>query len=105
MRPPRTTRTSGTAPTGSAQDERGVLAVPALQLVLQRVQHPDNVAASRGHLALLGGEQVDGAREVRVVQRAGVGDARIRDQPLDAAACDEQLLLGKTDLDGLPPCR
>src|SRR6476646_6839735 len=69
VRPPRTTRTSGT--TGSAQDERGILAVPALQLVLQRVQHPDHVAASRGHLTLLGGEEIDRAREVRIVQRAG----------------------------------
>ena len=41
----------------SAQGERGVLLVPALELVLQGVQHADHVAAGIGDLALLGGEQ------------------------------------------------
>src|SRR6266540_3977710 len=41
-RPPLTTRTSGTALNGSAQDERRVLPIPALQLVLEDVQRTDD---------------------------------------------------------------
>ena len=52
----------------SAQGERGVVFVPALQLGLEGVQHRDHRATSLGDGVLLGREQLDGRGERRVVE-------------------------------------
>src|SRR4051794_13182155 len=89
----------------SGQDERGVVLVAPLQLVLDGVERGQDVVAGLRDLALETGEDLDGLVQLVVVEGTRVREARIRDEPLDAASREEHLLLGDRDANGLAATR
>ena len=68
------------------EGERGVLAVPALQLVLQPVEHLDDLGAGSRDIVLLTHEEVGDLGQALVVELPGIGDRDVGDQPLDPTA-------------------
>ena len=90
----------------SAQDERGVVLVAALQLVLDACPAPrSRRPGPRTPRAPRSASTLDRPREAVVVERLRVGDAGVGHQALDPPAREQQLLLGHADPDGFASAR
>ena len=84
----------------SGKHQGGVVAVPTLQLVLDRVHRTEDLGPSLGDLPLLQHEELDGVGEPRVVQGARIGQPGVGHQPLDTPAA-RTTPLRESDLDRL----
>src|ERR671919_2297175 len=86
----------------SRERQRRILLVPALELILERVQGGQDVVPFFGDDALLFGEHLRSGLEAGVVECAGVGETRIGHETFHTAPRVEHLLLRDTDAEGLP---